>query len=69
MSNLSGSYTIGNGWSVDAGVDNLGDKRTRKIPEAARNASQRASTTFTYEYGDVLGTVGTYWFGRINYRF
>ncbi|APP82846.1 TonB-dependent receptor plug domain-containing protein [Xanthomonas hortorum pv. vitians] len=69
VSNLSGSYTIGNGWSVDAGVDNLGDKRTRKIPEAARNASQRASTTFTYEYGDVLGTVGTYWFGRINYRF
>ncbi len=69
VSNLSGSYTIGGGWSVDAGVDNLGNKRTRKIPEAARNASQRASTTFTYEYGDVLGTVGTYWFGRINYRF
>ncbi|MCD7097244.1 TonB-dependent receptor [Stenotrophomonas sp. MMGLT7] len=69
VTNIGGSYDFGGGWSADLGVNNLFDKRTRKVPERYRSASDRASYTSTYEYGDVLGTVGGYWYGRINYRF
>ncbi|KLD77348.1 TonB-dependent receptor [Xanthomonas hyacinthi DSM 19077] len=69
VANLGGSYAFGRGWSVDIGVDNLFDKRIRKVPERYSSASDRATYVRNYEFGDVLGTVGGYWYGRLNYRF
>ncbi len=69
VTHLGGSYDVGGGWSVDLGVNNLFDKRTRKVPEPARSTSDRATYAYNYDFGDVLSTVGGYWYGRINYRF
>jgi iron complex outermembrane receptor protein len=69
VTNLGGSYDFGGGWSVDVGVNNLFDKRIRKVPERYRSASDRAAYVYNYEFGDVLSTVGGYWYGRVNYRF
>nr|WP_140724456.1 TonB-dependent receptor [Pseudomonas sp. Hp2] len=69
VTRIGGSYDFGGGWSVDAGVNNLFDKRIRKVPDRYRSASDRATYTENYELGDVLDTVGGYWYGRVNYRF
>lgn len=69
VANLSGSIDLGTGWSVDLGVNNLFDKRTRKVPAAARSASDVASIESTYDPGDTLSAIGGFWYGRINYRF
>jgi iron complex outermembrane receptor protein len=69
VTNVSGSVELGAGWSVDLGVNNLFDKRTRKVPAAARSASDVASIETSDDTGDTLSTVGGVWYGRINYRF
>ncbi len=66
---LGGSYEVGNGWSVDLGVDNLFNQTSRKIPAAALSNSDRRTYTYVYDTGDRISTVGGYWYGRINYRF
>jgi len=57
------------GWSAALGVNNVFDKRTRKVPEYARSATDVASIETTWDTGDVLSTVGAVWYGRVNYRF
>lgn len=69
VTNLGGSYDIGHGWSVDAGINNLFDERQRKRPDASRSASEKANYVFNYASVDSVGTTGGYWYGRINYRF
>jgi iron complex outermembrane receptor protein len=39
------------------------------VPEYARSATDVASIETTWDNGDVLGNVGAYWYGRVNYRF
>ena len=69
VTNLSGSVELGGGWSAALGINNAFDKRTRKVPEHARSASDVASIETTWDTGDVLSTIGASWYGRINYRF
>ncbi|MBA8683729.1 TonB-dependent receptor plug domain-containing protein [Stenotrophomonas tumulicola] len=69
VTNLSGSVELGSGWSAALGINNAFDKRTRKVPEHARSASDVASIETTWDTGDVLSTIGTFWYGRVNYRF
>lgn len=69
VTNLGGSYDIGHGWSVDAGINNLFDERQRKRPDASRSAGEKANYVFNYASVDSIGTTGGYWYGRINYRF
>jgi len=69
VTNLSASVALADGWSIDAGINNVFDKRSRKVPERARSASDKASIETSYDTGDVVSLVGAYWFGRVNYRF
>ncbi len=69
VTNLSGSAELGGGWSAALGVNNVFDKRTRKVPAYARSATDVASIETTWDTGDVLSTIGAFWYGRINYRF
>ncbi|MFT4248841.1 MAG: TonB-dependent receptor [Pseudomonas sp.] len=69
LTNLGGSYDFGHGWSVDLGIDNLFNEKTRKVPYAAWSSSEKAIYKEVYDYYDRVGTVGGYWYGRINYRF
>ena len=69
LTNLGGSYEIGHGWSVDLGLDNVFNQRTRKVPYAALSASERATYKYVYDTNDRVSLVGAYWYGRINYRF
>jgi len=69
VTNLSGSAELGGGWSAALGINNVFDKRTRKVPEYARSATDVASIETTWDTGDVLSTIGAFWYGRVNYRF
>ena len=69
LTNLGGSYDFGGGWSVDLGIDNVFDQKSRKVPYAALSASERALYKYVYDTSDRVGVVGAYWYGRINYRF
>ncbi len=69
VTNLSGAVELGAGWSAALGINNVFDKRTRKVPEYARSAADVASIETTWDNGDVLGNVGAYWYGRVSYRF
>lgn len=69
VTNLSGGVELVAGWSVALGINNVFDKRTRKVPEYARSATDVASIETTWDSGDVLSNVGAYWFGRVSYRF
>ncbi|WDS36624.1 TonB-dependent receptor [Pseudoxanthomonas sp.] len=69
VTNLGGNVDLGAGWSAALGINNVFDKRTRKIPARARSASDIASIETSYDTGDVLSTIGAFWYGRINYRF
>lgn len=69
VTNLSGGADLGGGWSAALGINNVFDKRTRKVPEYARSATDVASIETTWDTGDVLSTIGAFWYGRIHYRF
>ena len=69
VTNLSGAVELGAGWSAALGINNVFDKRTRKVPEYARSATDVASIETTWDSGDVLSNVGAYWYGRVSYRF
>ena len=69
VTNLSSGVELGAGWSAALGINNVFDKRTRKVPEYARSATDVASIETTWDSGDVLSNVGAYWFGRVSYRF
>ncbi len=69
VTNLSGAVELGAGWSAALGINNVFDKRTRKVPEYARSATDVASIETTWDNGDVLSNVGAYWYGRVSYRF
>lgn len=69
VTNLSGGVELGAGWSAALGINNVFDKRTRRVPEYARSATDVASIETTWDSGDVLSRIGTFWYGRINYRF
>lgn len=69
VTNLSGAVELGAGWSAALGVNNVFDKRTRKVPAYARSATDVASIETTWDLGDVLSRIGAFWYGRINCRF
>ncbi|WP_282276698.1 TonB-dependent receptor [Stenotrophomonas sp. PS02297] len=69
ITSLSGSYDFGNGFSVTAGVDNVFDKRTSKLPEAAMSASNKATYQWMYDSLDSISALGGYYYARIDYRF
>jgi hypothetical protein len=56
VTNLSGGVELGAGWSAALGINNVFDKRTRKVPEYARSATDVASIETTWD-SDVLGNV------------
>ena len=60
---------LGAGWSAALGINNVFDKRTRKVPAYARSATDVASIETTWDSGDVLSRIGAFWYGRISYRF
>lgn len=69
VTNLSGGVELGGGWSATLGINNLFDERTRKVPEYARSATDVASIETTWDTGDVLSTIGAFWYGRVHYHF
>ena len=69
VTNLSGGVELGGGWSATLGINNLFDERTRRVPEYARSATDVASIETTWDTGDVLSTIGAFWYGRVHYRF
>jgi iron complex outermembrane receptor protein len=69
VTSLSGGVELGAGWSATLGINNLFDERTRKVPEYARSATDVASIETTWDTGDVLSTIGAFWYGRVHYRF
>lgn len=67
--NVNGGYDLGNGVSLEAGVNNVFNEKTSYVPDAATTAATLATWTYTYDTLDRVSTVGGYWYGRLNYRF
>lgn len=69
LTGIGGNYDFGHGWSLALGVDNVFNEKTSKVPYAAQSSSTRNTFLYTYDSADRVGTIGGYWYGRINYRF
>ncbi|UWX03741.1 TonB-dependent receptor [Pseudoxanthomonas sp. NC8] len=68
VTNIGGGYEFANGWSLDAGVNNVTDEYPSKVPEAALSAASNAVYKWQYSGGS-LNRLGGYYYARASYRF